>query len=76
MRNLMNQGNQKLVLIEVWINCYLMLPVDSFSIISMASLPLINNLKMDLIDNDEFKTGLTACSGIYLAKVSLNFYFS
>jgi hypothetical protein len=34
-------------------------------------LPLINNLKMDLIDNDEFKTGLTACSGIYLAKVSL-----
>jgi hypothetical protein len=41
----------------------------------MASLPLINNLKMDLIDNDEFKTGLTACSGIYLAKVSLNFYF-
>jgi hypothetical protein len=37
----------------------------------MASLPLINNLKMDLIDNDEFKTGLTACSGIYLAKVSL-----
>jgi hypothetical protein len=43
-----------------------MLPVDSLSIISMASLPLINNLKMDLIDNDEFKNGLTACSGILL----------
>jgi hypothetical protein len=43
-----------------------MLPVDSFSIISMASLPLINNLKMDLIDNDEFKTGLTRVPGYIL----------
>jgi hypothetical protein len=39
----------------------------------MTSLFLIDNLKMDLIDNDEFKTGFSVF-GIY-AKVSLNLLF-
>jgi hypothetical protein len=36
----------------------------------MASLPLINNLKMDLIDNDEFKNGFNRVFRD-IAKVSL-----
>jgi hypothetical protein len=75
MRNLMNQGNQNLYLLRFELTLS-HASVDLFSIISMASLPLINNLKMDLIDNDEFKNGFNRVFRIYLAKVSLNFYFS
>jgi hypothetical protein len=65
MRNLMNQGNQNLYLLRfelTVISCFPLTPFDNLHGESAS----INNLKMDLIDNDEFKTGLTACSGIYL----------
>ncbi len=54
----MNQGNQKTIFIERSVNRNLMTAPRNFSVIPMTGDPVVNNLQMNPISLDEFKTGV------------------
>ncbi len=56
MRNLVNQGDQKTVLIQIGIYRNLVLSIDRFPIITMPRLPLMDNFQMHTMGFDQLKT--------------------